>query len=100
MSVAMARQYCVSCRQETLHERWGCIHCRVAPLARSQPAERKPRPYRVEFGGEVLSLTQLARREGVALSTLTERFRNGATGAELVRKVPPLLARPKAKRTG
>jgi hypothetical protein len=55
------------------------------------------RPYAIEFRGELLSLKQIAKRESVAYATLTERFRNGVRGDELVAKVPPARARPKGK---
>lgn len=103
--VAMiSRIYCGTCKEDTLHQRMVCIHC--GNVAANAVPERKRgfnnskpvrRPYSIAFRGEALSLKQIARREGIAYATLTERFRNGLRGEALVEKVPPMRARPKIR---
>jgi hypothetical protein len=81
-----------------------CVHCGSGSVVPINPVRKRGynnaavrRPYTVEWRGELLSLKQIARREGVAYSTLTERFRNDLRGDKLVAKVPPMRARPKAR---
>lgn len=104
-NVGLTRTHCPTCDEETIHQRDVCIHCgtsrRPAPKREKRfgfnNSTKGRRQYRVEFGGEHLSLKDISRRTGIAYATLTERFRNGLRGEELVAKVPAVRARPKGK---
>lgn len=103
-NMGLTRVYCGRCAEETIHRRDECIHCGAG---RRPPEPVKPkrgfnnsvkparRPYCVEFGGEHLSLKDIAKRSGLAYATVTQRFRNGLRGEALTAKVPPMMARPK-----
>lgn len=104
VNVGLARVYCQTCDEETLHQRDECVHCGSSLRPQVQPKTKRGfnnsvkavrRPYCVEFGGEHLSLKEIAKRSGIAYQTVTQRFRNGLRGEALVAKVPPAMARPK-----
>lgn len=101
----ISRMYCKQCASETLHQGMACVHCGESIAAVVVPPKKKlgfanakqARPYSIEHRGEHLSLKQIAKLEGIAYETLTQRFRNGLRGDALVAKVPPMRARPKVR---
>ena len=96
----MSRVYCGQCCQETLHLRGSCIHCQASHVIVIRPHPRltkpaMPRPYKVPFRGEMLSLKQIAKLVGLAYSTVTERYRAGLRDNDLVEAIAPDRSRPK-----
>lgn len=103
-NIGLSRANCAACGSETMHRRDACVHCgtsRMPVMVRQVKKLTMPvgirRPYCIEFGGEHLSLKDIAKRAGLAYETVTQRFRNGLRGKDLVAAVPPIRARPKRR---